>query len=189
MRPPPDRQPPEGRCAEQEYRLSVYEAGHALAARALKLKIISVRILPRPPVLVSDKTFRGNNWASFIQTLETRVIELFCGQIAEELMCRASNCCSGDVTRIDELTRLIAGLQGGDDPESVWFALEDIADNIFADPQYRAAIAPVAEFLYGRFSAGDEEIDGVELERELDKHVPERVVEKRGLKGFLTFSG
>ncbi len=180
--------PPGGRCAEQEYRLSVYEAGHALAARALKLRILSVRILPRPPVLVSDKTFEGNNWESFIRTLETRVIELFSGQIAEELVCNASNCCSGDVTRIDELTRLIAGLNDEDEVETVWFGLEEIAEEIFADPKFRAAIEPVAEFLYERFTNGEEEIDGRELDAELDKYVPPLPSRKKGLKRFLAFS-
>ncbi len=179
--------PATGRCAEQQYRLSVYEAGHALAARAMKLRILSVRILPRPPELVSDKIFEGNNWGSFIEMLELRVIELFCGQIAEELVCDSSSCCSGDVTRIDELTRLIAGLNEAGDTATVWFGLEEIAEKIFADPQYRAAIEPLAEFLYDRFSKGHEEIDGRELEAELDKHVPPLPARKTGLRKLFSF--
>lgn len=179
--------PPTGRCAEQEYRLSVYEAGHALAARAMKLRILSVRILPRPPELVSDKTFEGNNWGSFIETLEIRVVELFSGQIAEELVCATSNCCSGDVTRIDELTRLIAGLNEEEDYEVVWYGLEEIAEKIFADPKYRAAIEPVAGFLYERFTKGVEEIDGRDLEAELDKYVPPLPARQGGWRKLLGF--
>ncbi|MFT7594385.1 MAG: hypothetical protein ACI8R4_001705 [Paracoccaceae bacterium] len=65
----PHAQSPKGRCADQTFRLAVYEAGHALTARALGLKLVSVRMLPRPPVLISDKAFATNDWAAFIETL------------------------------------------------------------------------------------------------------------------------
>lgn len=162
---------PKGRCADLSFRLAIYESGHALTARALGLKVVSVRMLPRPPVLISDKTFTGK-WDSFIEMLEIRVIELFGGQIAEEHACDSNTCCSGDVARIDELCRLIAGLDGGKDAESFWFDLEDIAIKIFADETYRDAILPIAEFLYNRVQEGRELIDGPDIEAELDKYVP-----------------
>ena len=174
---------PIGRCADLEFRLTVYEAGHALTARALELKILSVRMLPRPPMLVSEKTFSGNKIGPLVQMLENRVIELFGGQIAEVEACASNSCCSGDVSRIDELTRLIAGLTGTPDSESVWFELEDVAEEIFKDERYRDAIMPIAEFLYQKVQDGWEIIDGEELEAELDKYVP--VTPKaQGLKGL-----
>ena len=176
---------PTGRCADHEFRLTVYEAGHALTARALELKIISVQMLPRPPMLVSEKTFSGNKSGPLIQTLENRVIELFGGQIAETEACSSSSCCSGDVSRIDELTRLIAGLSGKGDPESVWFELEDVAESIFKEQRYRDAIIPIAEFLHQRVLDGWEIIDGDDIEAELDKYVPS-VPKGGGLKKFLS---
>ena len=98
-------QSPEGQCADLAFRLAVYEAGHALTARALGLKIMSVRMLPRPPVLISDKAFANNDWESFIEMLEIRVIELFGGQIAEETACACNTCGIGDIARVDELSR------------------------------------------------------------------------------------
>ncbi len=175
---------PEGRCKDQEYRLAVYEAGHALTARALGLKILRVKILPRPPVLESDKSFRGNDWGSFVKTLENRVIELFGGLIAEEMICNTNSCCSGDVTRIDELVRLIAGLNGVEDPDDVWYHLDDVAQDIFADQAYRDAILPLSEFLYKSLLDGVEAVDGVELSAELDKHVPELPKKRSFLNPF-----
>lgn len=162
---------PEGRCAEQAFRLAVYEAGHALTARALGLRVVSVRMLPRPPILKSDKTFSGN-WESFIEMLEIRIIELFGGQIAEEFACQSATCCGGDVARIDELTRLVAGLAGGKDHEQVWDDLEEVATKIFADPKVQEAIMPLAEFLYERVLAGQEVVEGEAVEEMLDKYVP-----------------
>lgn len=162
---------PEGRCAEQAFRLSVYEAGHALTARALGLRVISVRMLPRPPVLVSDKVF-GGDWESFIETLEIRIVELFGGLIAEEYTCASATCCSGDVARIDELTRLVAGLSQEGDHEFIWDKLEDVAQKIFDQQKNVDAILPIAEFLYQRVLDGEEVVNGEDVERELDKHVP-----------------
>lgn len=178
--------PPTGRCTDQEYRLAVYEAGHALTARGLGLKIMAVKILPRPPILVSDKAFKGNDWTSFITTLENRVIELFGGLIAEEMICNTNSCCSGDVTRIDELTRLIAGLNGVEDTDTVWFALDDQAQEIFADQRYTDAILPIADFLYKSLLNGDEKVAGDELDAELDKYVP-ALPKRKSLKEMFTF--
>lgn len=163
---------PAGRCADQAFRLAVYEAGHALTARALGLRVLSVRMLPRPPVLISDKTFVNNNWSSFTDTLENRIIELFGGQIAEEHACASNTCCSGDVARIDELARLVAGLDGERESDDIYFDLEDVAKEIFADPRFRDAIVPVAGFLHDRVQNGYSVIDGGDVEAELDKHVP-----------------
>lgn len=163
---------PTGRCADQTFRLAVYEAGHALTARALGLRLISLRMLPRPPVLISDKPFARNNWNSFVDTLETRIIELFGGQIAEEHACDSNTCCSGDIARIDELCRLVAALTDAPDYETVMFDLEDAAKAIFADPAYRDAIVPIAQFLHARVRDGESEVDGPDIEAELNKYVP-----------------
>ena len=179
---------PTGRCSDPEFRLTVYEAGHALTARALEQKIISVQMFPRPPMLVSDKTFSGNKIGGLVKMLENRVIELFGGQIAETEACSSNTCCSGDVSRIDELTRLIAGLSGSGDPESVWFELEDVAEDIFKDQRYRDAILPIAEFLHQRVLDGWEIIDGKDLDAELDKYVP-AMSKDQGLKKFLKLGG
>lgn len=179
---------PTGRCADHEFRLTVYEAGHALTARALHLKILSVQMFPRPPMLTSDKTFSGNRIGGLVQMLESRVIELFGGQIAETVACSSNTCCSGDVSRIDELTRLIAGLKGVEESEDVWFELEDVAESIFENQQYRDAIIPIAEFLHQRVLDGWEIIDGADIEAELDKYVP-AAPKSGGLKNFLSFGG
>ncbi len=176
---------PTGRCADQGFRLAVYEAGHALTARALGLRVVSVRMLPRPPVLISDKTFVNNNWGSFVEALEIRIIELFGGQIAEEVACSTNTCCSGDVARIDELCRLIAGLDGELDAETVWFDLEDVAQKIFADEATRGAIIPIAEFLHQRVLAGREVIDGPDIEAQLDHHLPAREKRKTFMQRLL----
>ena len=160
------------RCSDHTFRLSVYEAGHALTARALGLKLLSVRLLPRPPVLISDKAFATDKWDAFIETLECRIIELFGGQIAEEYACESNTCCSGDIARIDELSRLVSGLKGADDYETVMFDLEDAAREIFTNPLYRDAITPVAEFLHRRMNEGREIVDGDDVEAEIDKYIP-----------------
>jgi len=180
------RKSPEGRCSDQTFRLSVYEAGHALTARALGLKLISVKMLPRPPVLSSDKAFATNDWGALVETLENRIIELFGGQIAEEHCCGTNTCCSGDIARIDELSRLVSGLTGADDAEAVMFELEDAAIEIFADQKYRDAILPVAEFLFRRVGEGREVIDGPDIEAELDRHVP-AAEQKTWLKRVFSF--
>lgn len=177
-------QAPKGQCADLAFRLAVYEAGHALTARALGLKILSVRMLPRPPVLISDKAFANNDWESFIEMLEVRVIELFGGQIAEETACSCNTCGIGDIARVDELSRLIAGLDGEPDSETVMFRLEDVALGIFAKQEYKDAIIPIATFLADQVKAGRELIDGPAIEAELDKYVPRPAKEKWGKKLF-----
>lgn len=159
-------------CDEQVFKLSVYEAGHALTARALGLKIVSVRMFPRPPVLISDKPFSSTSWAAFIETLEIRVIELFGGQIAEEQACGSNSCCSGDIVRIDELCRLISGLSGESDYETTMFKLEDQAQKIFEEARFRDAILPMARYLHQMTLDGHDEILGADIEKELDKYVP-----------------
>ena len=177
---------PQGQCADQTYRLAVYEAGHALTARALGLTLISVQMLPRPPVLISDKPFATHDWGAFVETLENRIIELFGGQIAEESACGTNTCCSSDIGRIDELSRLVSGLGGAADAETVMFGLEDAAQEIFADQAYRDAIIPIANFLFQRVSDGHELIDGPDIEAELDKYVP-RATQKTWLKRVFSF--
>jgi hypothetical protein len=141
-------------------------------------------MLPRPPVLLSDKAFRGRDWGSFSEALEIRIMELFGGQIAEELACSSNTCCSGDIARIDELTRLLSGLGDPRDPEDIWFDLEDRTREIFADPAYESAILSVAEFLHGRVNAGDEIIDGPEIENVLDQYLPPRIKQNRFRRTF-----
>ena len=154
---------PTGLCADESFRLAIYESGHALTARALGIKIIYVRMRPRPPVLASDKTISGNTIGALLETLENRVIELFGGQIAEEHVCDTNSCCSGDVARID---------------------LEDKALEIFSDQRYRDAILPVAEFLHQQVLEGHSQIDGRLIDAELDKYVP-ALPKKKGLGSFL----
>lgn len=177
---------PAGRCADLSFRLAVYEAGHALTARALGLTVVSVHMLPRPPMLISDKTFTGQ-WDSFIEMLETRIIELFGGQLAEEYSCDSNTCFGGDVARIDELCRLVAGLGGDKDAETIWFDLEDVAINIFADDAYKNAILPVAEFLYQRVQDGREAIDGPDIEAEMNKYVPAPPKEEKWMSKVFSF--
>ena len=175
---------PLGLCADEAFRLAIYEAGHALTARALGIEIIYVRMRPRPPVLASDKTITGNTIGALLQTLENRIIELFGGQIAEEHVCGTNSCCSGDVARIDELCNLVAGISGQTDKDSVWFELEDTALEIFSDQRYKDAISPVAQFLHEKVMEGYSEIDGKLIDAELDKYVP-ALPKKKGLGGLL----
>jgi len=163
---------PTGLCADESFRLAIYESGHALTARALGIDIIHVRMRPRPPTLASDKTISGNGIDGLLRTLENRVIELFGGQIAEEHVCGTNSCCSGDVARIDELCNLIAGLSGSGDKDDVWFELEDTALAIFKDQAYRDAILPIATFLNEQVEAGATEIEGALIDAELDNTCP-----------------
>ena len=168
-----------GRCADLDYRLAIYEAGHALTARALGFEVLNVTMRPRPPILESDKVLKGNTFRALVEVLENRCIELFGGQIAEEHACQSASCCSGDVARIDELCRLIAGLQGTGEPEEVWFELEDVALKIFEDEQVRDAIVPIADFLFDRVAAGETIVPGTDVEAVMDTLVGARP-DKRG---------
>ncbi|CCQ75187.1 protein of unknown function [Magnetospira sp. QH-2] len=162
---------PEGRCDDHAYRLAVYQAGHALVARALGHRIMTVRLLPRPPITITDKSFLHNNWDSFMDMLEARVIELFGGQMAEHMICGSHTCCTGDISRIDELTRLLAGLNEDTDYEDVFFHLEEVAQNIFTDSRTIDALLPLAEFLYEKELATEYEIPGEELDAIIDQYV------------------
>ncbi len=173
------------KCFDESFRLAIYESGHALTARALGIDIIHVRMRPRPPVLATDKTISGNGIDGLLKTLENRVIELFGGQIAEDHVCGTNSCCSGDVSRLDELCNLIAGLSGTSDKDDVWFELEDTALEIFSDQAYRDAILPIATFLNDQVEAGATEIDGALIDAELNKHLPEASKKKSGIGGFL----
>jgi len=176
---------PEGRCADLAFRLAVYEAGHALTARALGFKVMNVKMLPRPPILESDKVLEGSSQRALIPLLENRCIELFGGQIAEEHACKTSSCCSGDVARIDELTRLISGLDGRRTHEDIWFELEDVAIEIFENENVREAILPIAEFLYDEVEGGLHVVSGRKVEELMDEllGVPEK--KRGGLLGKL----
>ena len=165
---------PRGRCADLSYRLAVYEAGHALTARAMGHEVLAVTMLPRPPLMESDKILRGNTLNSLIDVLENRCIELFGGQIAEQHACGTNSCCSGDVARIDELCRLIAGIDGKRDHETIWFELEEIAEKVFADERTHDAILPLAEFLYAEVEAGRPAVPGNLVEAKLDELVAPR---------------
>ena len=167
--------------------LAVYEAGHAIAARALGLRIISLKMLPRPAVLESEKTFSAHSWQSFIETLEIRVIELMGGQIAERLLCNGPSCCPGDISRIDELTRMIAAFDDARLPEDIWFDLEDMAEAIFAQDGARAALLPLSLILQGHIREGQEMTPGEEIEAVLDDYMPRP--KKAGLFRRLTGRG
>jgi hypothetical protein len=158
---------PEGRCADLDYRLAVYEAGHALTARALGFRVISVRMRPRPPIMESDKVL-GNTFRSLTAVLENRCIELFGGQIAEDHACATASCCTGDVARIDELCRLISGLDGRRAPEDIWFELEDVALDIFRAPKMRDAILPLSDFLFAEVARGETIVPGARIEARMD---------------------
>jgi len=159
----------EGRCADLSFRLAVYEAGHALTARAMGFEVLSVKMLPRPPMLESDKVLKGFSLRSVTAVLENRCIELFGGQIAEQHVCQTASCCSGDVARIDELTRLIAGIEGKRTGEDIWFELEDVAQKIFDNEPIRDAILPIAEFLHEQVEAGHSVVPGHRIEVMMDK--------------------
>lgn len=170
---------PKGRCADLGYRLAVYEAGHALTARAMGFSILGITMLPRPPVMESDKVLVGNGLGALSKVLENRCIELFGGQIAEEHACGTNSCCSGDVARIDELCRLISGIEGDRSPEDIWFETEDVAIEIFSDERRREAILPLAEFLHSEVEAGRPKVSGDRVEALLDDLVGPRKTRKK----------
>lgn len=176
---------PEGRCADLSFRLAVYEAGHALTARALGFKVLSITMLPRPPIMESDKVLEGSTQRALIPLLENRCIELFGGQIAEEHACKTSSCCSGDVARIDELTRLISGLDGKRSPEEIWFELEDVALDIFSNEKVREAVLPIADFLFTEVEKGNNVIPGDRIEKLMDDLLGVPVKARGGLLGRL----
>ncbi len=177
----------EKKCQDITFRLSVYEAGHAIAAYLLDQKIVSIQMLPRPPMMVAEKAFRSHNWDSFTETLENRVIELFGGQIAERLVCGASSCCTGDISRIDEITRILEALYGEDDldSEDILFELEDRTEAMMAPQEVHDAILPVAEFLYAEEEAGKPEVDGRDITEILERIIPRPEKSRGGLLEML----
>jgi len=174
-------------CEDDAYRLSVYMAGHAITAYLLGQKIFFIQMLPRPPMMVAEKAFTSHNWDSFIETLETRVLELFGGQIAEEIVCGHSSCCPGDISRIDEITRILEALYSEDDldSEDILFDLEDSTQEMFASQQVRDAILPVAEFFLAHEEIGKMEVEGKAVTRVIEKFIPRPAKEKRGILQLL----
>jgi len=168
----PQNDLPKNYCSDLLFRLSVYEAGHALVAWALGHSIVAVRMLPRPAVTETEKTFVANSWASFCDVLESRAMELFGGQITEEMICGGATYFTGDVSRIDEITRILAGLSGDEEAEDIFFRLEDETDRIFEDPAYREAIVPVANLLYEQETLGHLVIPGEGIEDMISRYVP-----------------
>lgn len=177
----------EKRCLDSTFRLCVYEAGHAITAYLLSQKIVSVCMLPRPPMTVTDKAFTSNNWGSFVEILENRALELFGGQIAEEIVCGSTSCCSGDISRIDEITRILEALYSEDvlDSEDILFELEDRAKALFAPANVQKAILPMADFLYTQEENGVMEIDGAAITKAIAKYIPPVAQKKRGLLEML----
>ncbi|MEO5335856.1 MAG: hypothetical protein H7841_03035 [Magnetospirillum sp. WYHS-4] len=173
------------KCSDPLYRLSIYESGHALMAWALGQRIIHIRMLPRPCETVTEKAFLGNNWGSFCEILEMRVMELFGGQIAEEIVCGATACCTGDIPRIDEITRILGGIYEEEDHEDIFFRLESRTQDVFADERYRQAILPLADLLYARESAGDLEIEGRAVEDVIARFIPKVKSQSKGPLAFL----
>lgn len=175
------------RCGDDTFRLSVYEAGHTITAYLLRQKIVSVRMLPRPPMTIAEKKFISHSWDSFMDILENRALELFGGQIAEETICGSTSCCAGDISRIDEISRILAGLSVEDevDSEEILFELEDRAKEMFAPDYVREAILPVAEFLYEQEMDGHMEVKGRSVTKIIEQYIPQPPEEKRGLLKLL----
>jgi len=183
-------QEPHPRCSDDTFRLSVYEAGHTITAYLLNQKIVTVRMRPRPPMTIAEKKFISHSWDSFMDILENRALELFGGQIAEELVCGSTSCCSGDISRIDEISRILAGLSVEDDldSEEILFELEDRAKNMFAPDHVRAAIIPVAEYLCEQENAGLMEISGKKVAQIIEQFIPRPPKEKGGLLKLLNLA-
>ncbi|MBF0248029.1 MAG: hypothetical protein HQL36_08165 [Alphaproteobacteria bacterium] len=174
-------------CFDPVFRLCIYEAGHAITAYLLRQKIVAVQMLPRPPMTIAEKAFLSNSWDSFMDILENRALELFGGQIAEDIMCGGTSCCSGDISRIDEISRILCGLSTEEEIESedILFDLEDRAKEMFTPDHVKAAIQPVAEFLYAQELEGHMEIDGKAITRIIEQYIPKPPEEKRGLLQLL----
>ncbi|OEJ67916.1 hypothetical protein [Magnetovibrio blakemorei] len=178
---------PHKQCSDATFRLSVYEAGHTITAYLLNQKIVAVRMLPRPPMTIAEKKFISNSWESFMDILENRALELFGGQIAEEMLCGNTTCCSGDISRIDEISRILAGLSVNEDydNEDILFSLEDRAIAMFAPEHVRNAILPVAKYLYDQDEAGEIEVSGKEVTKIIEQYIPRPPKEKGGLLSLL----
>ena len=167
-------------CNDPTFRLSIYEAGHSITAYLLSQKIVSIQMLPRPPITVTEKTFSAFSWDSFIDTLENRVLELFGGQIAEQIICQGTSCCSGDISRIDEISRILEALYAEDevDSEDILFDLEERAIEMFSSDVVRDAILPIAQFLYDQEEAGHIEINGKDVTKLIATLIPRPPADK-----------
>ena len=174
-------------CEDTTFRLSVYEAGHAITAYLLDQKIVSIQMFPRPPMTFTDKCFDSHSWDSFVEILEIRVPELFGGPIAEDIVCKGSSCCTGDISRIDEITRILEALHGEDDidSEDILFDLEDRAEEMFKPQNVKDAILPVAKYLFQQEMDGHIEIDGKEVTRIISDYIPPVKHKKLGLLEML----
>lgn len=175
------------RIEDATFRLCVYEAGHTITAYLLNQKIVAVRMLPRPPMTIAEKKFISHSWDSFMDILENRALELFGGQIAEETICGSTSCCSGDISRIDEISRILAGLSVEDDVDSeeILFELEDRAQDMFDNEDVLAAIIPVAEYLFEQEEAGHMEVGGKSVTKIIERYIPRPPEEKGGLLKLL----
>jgi len=178
------------RCADDNFRLAVYEAGHTITAYLMQQKIISVQMRPRPPMTLAEKNFVSYSWDSFMDILEKRVLELFGGQIAEELICTNTTCCSGDISRIDEICRILAGLSFEEtvNSEDIFFELEDRAITMFAPSHVRDAILPVAEFLFQQDAEGHIEVPGDAITEIIARYIPAPTKERGGLLTMLNLA-
>ena len=167
-------------CNDTTFRLAIYEAGHAITAFLLSQKIVSIQMLPRPPVTVTEKTFSTFSWNSFTEILENRALELFGGQIAEQIYCDSTSCCSGDISRIDEISRILEALYSEDDVDSedILFDLEERAAEMFAPEVVRDAVLPIAQYLYDLEEAGHIEINGQDVTKVIEKYIPRPEVPK-----------
>ena len=156
-------------------------------AYLLGQQILSIQMLPRPPMMSAEKAFTSHNWDSFVETLENRVLELFGGQIAEEIICGHSSCCSGDISRIDEITRILEALYSEDDidSEDILLDLEEQAQEMLASEQVRDALLPVAEFFLAHEEIGKIEMNGEAVTKVIEKFIPRPAKEKRGILELL----
>ncbi len=176
-------------CNDPAFRVSVYQAGHAITAHLLAQKILYIQMLPHPPMTVCEKPFTSYNWNAYVEILEIRVLELFGGQSAENIVCASASCSSGDSSRIDEITRILETLYNEDDlrAQDILFDLKDRALEMFAPKPVRDAIVPVAEFLFAQERDGYIKIGGKVLTDTIAKFIPQPVHKRRSLLKLLKF--
>ena len=146
-------------------------------------EVLAVTMLPRPPVMESDKILHGNSLQLADRGCwKTAASSCSAARSPKQHACGTNSCCSGDVARIDELTRLIAGIDGKRSHEDILFELEDVAIDIFKPQAVRDAVVPIAEFLYSQVEAGHQVIPGSRIEKIMDDLVG--VTEKPKAGGF-----
>lgn len=146
-------------------------------------------MLPHPPMMVCEKPFANYSWNAHVETLENRILELLGGQSAEAIACGSASCCSGDRSRIDEITRILETLYAEDDlgAQDILFDLKDRAQEMFAPKPVRDAIVPVAEFLFDQERDGYMKIDGKALTATIAKFIPQPIQKRRSLLKLLKF--